>query len=604
MGGPAMDCLANPVGAVRLLFEKAASQISDARQLSSYDWGVRELFENFVDRPGMMEKIPEVNTVPLHTIPANSLVRFRGMGPDGIWHTTKYTDVASTLIDMCKEQQVWERHLLYCVPVPGESRWCREPSGATCSGDADVTSADDAEMQQREKREREEGMETSDDTEGCGGGEAKRQQTENGIVNGSGQSRETCKPSQNRNLLNIPLGEPEGSKLVPCLVKVYDNVDAELKLNDVVEFIGILTFDPELSAAGFSRNGRGVQSGGAAASGMCDGDDVDGHSNMIVVDEDMLVDDDNFAVHLPYSKVPRLHCICIRRVISSNPLLSHPGSDLEVSTMAKLPEEASALRQSLVERLSKLLGGDHLAADYLLLQMFSRVLSRKELRPIGSLSLNLTACPTPSQSACTGIEKTGLVESTGVQEPTFGQKISHSISLLLPRTHLVPLTLEELNGHNFVPWKDYEKNRLSTGILQLSEGTHLTLDETLLKPGRLTEVGVANVQSLKKLMQLQQVDYDFKYHTMTMQADVQMLILSQGKSLLPADVVLPLRSTAPVIPLHEEDNRETLPKWRHYIGLAQRLGHSIDGDVRKVIEADIIAARKEDPLVGTDTFHR
>jgi hypothetical protein len=39
------------------------------------------------------------------------------------------------------------------------------------------------------------------------------------------------------------------------LWQVYDGQDADLKLNDVVEVFGVLTFDPELSTASFYQNG-------------------------------------------------------------------------------------------------------------------------------------------------------------------------------------------------------------------------------------------------------------------------------------------------------------------------------------------------------------
>lgn len=37
--------------------------------------------------------------------------------------------------------------------------------------------------------------------------------------------------------------------------------------------------------------------------------------------------------------------------------------------------------------------------------------------------------------------------------------------------------------------KNYENNRLESGMLQLSDRTHLVVDETQLKPGQLNEKG-------------------------------------------------------------------------------------------------------------------
>lgn len=64
--------------------------------------------------------------------------------------------------------------------------------------------------------------------------------------------------------------------------QVYDGLDADLKLNDVVEVFGVLTFDPELSAASFHQSG-------------VENDQMD------VVRSAFL--DDNVSLRLPASKV-------------------------------------------------------------------------------------------------------------------------------------------------------------------------------------------------------------------------------------------------------------------------------------------------------------
>ena len=63
--------------------------------------------------------------------------------------------------------------------------------------------------------------------------------------------------------------------------QVYDGQDADLKLNDVVEFFGVLTFDPELSTASFRQN--------------------EDNNEMDVVGSAFL--DDNVSFRLPASKV-------------------------------------------------------------------------------------------------------------------------------------------------------------------------------------------------------------------------------------------------------------------------------------------------------------
>ncbi|KAK3921244.1 Mini-chromosome maintenance complex-binding protein [Frankliniella fusca] len=89
---------------------------------------------------------------------------------------------------------------------------------------------------------------------------------------------------------------------------------------------------------------------------------------------------------------------------------------------------------------------------------------------------------------------------------------------------------------------DYEANRLSSGLLQLSDNTHLIVDETRLEAGKLDASGVGNVQALRTLITHQIVNYDFQFYSKPYDADVPVLILSEGKSLLPCNMLVPLKA--------------------------------------------------------------
>ncbi|RRT83780.1 hypothetical protein B296_00005938 [Ensete ventricosum] len=120
--------------------------------------------------------------------------------------------------------------------------------------------------------------------------------------------------------------------------------------------------------------------------------------------------------------------------------------------------------------------------------------------------------------------------------------------------------------------------RLVAGVLQLAQGTHLTIDETRMQNGTLTSNGVENARLLKHLLEWQKVssdflvEYDFEYYKLEMAADVQLLIISEGKSnILPADLVLPFcpKSVASVNATGEE-----LQAWRWYLATMRSLQHS------------------------------
>lgn len=68
---------------------------------------------------------------------------------------------------------------------------------------------------------------------------------------------------------------------------------------------------------------------------------------------------------------------------------------------------------------------------------------------------------------------------------------------------------------------------------------------------------------------------------MEMAADVQLLILSEGKSnILPADIVMPFRPSS--VGSCEVLPAEALDAWRWYLATVKSLPHSIEPEMQKV----------------------
>lgn len=167
----------------------------------------------------------------------------------------------------------------------------------------------------------------------------------------------------------------------------------------------------------------------------------------------------------------------------------------------------------------------------------------------------------------------------------------------------MPLTVQYLNTASLAPKKNYDTNRLETGVLQLAEGSHLIVDETQLKAGTLNSVGVENARLLKNVMELQKVEYDFKYYKMEMATDVQLLVLSEGKSnILPADVIVPIRPSATIC--LEAVAAEALEAWRWYLATVRQLPHSFESETQQVVESDLVAAIQADRSLNTQDLSR
>lgn len=98
-----------------------------------------------------------------------------------------------------------------------------------------------------------------------------------------------------------------------------------------------------------------------------------------------------------------------------------------------------------------------------------------------------------------------------------------------------------------VPRKNDIKDRVDAGLLQLAPGSHLILDETAMQPGRLQDQGlnpsaqpaealsgVRNLMALQTLVRQQVVNVEFQHFgAISFRADVQTLVVSEGRSLIP-----------------------------------------------------------------------
>ncbi|XP_068653845.1 mini-chromosome maintenance complex-binding protein-like [Aristolochia californica] len=276
------------------------------------------------------------------------------------------------------------------------------------------------------------------------------------------------------------------TKSLSCLVKIYDSLEIYLKLNDVVAFVGVFTFDPELVV----------------------------HKT----DSDKLIDGlcDEALADLPPTKVPRLHSLIHRKLALQDFLFGSHDTEPK-------PSLIRGIQETLLRHLTSILGNDGVVAQCMVLHLLSRVQARVDSIVVGKLSLNLC-----------GIN----VESVAI----FVSQLNLVIQSILPFSQCIPLTMEYQHRATLVPRTYYQSNRLITGALHLVRGSHLTFGETRLISGTLNFVGVANMRLLKNLMECKQVEYEFDYYKTEMPAYVQFLILSIGKSsILPTDLVLPFQ---------------------------------------------------------------
>lgn len=94
------------------------------------------------------------------------------------------------------------------------------------------------------------------------------------------------------------------------------------------------------------------------------------------------------------------------------------------------------------------------------------------------------------------------------------------------------LSPESLSRTLWTPRKDYERNRLISGSLQLADGTVLLIDQTRLREGKIRGVAVTNLQALRELTINQTLPIDFKFYKTTIPLDIPIVTVAPVNSLI------------------------------------------------------------------------
>ncbi|XP_029305417.1 mini-chromosome maintenance complex-binding protein [Cottoperca gobio] len=581
------DWINNPLGVVEGMF--AASQNNPN---SGWEAKVVEFFKGHLKEKDSHPWVPSLNDVPLHYLKPNSLVKFRCLIQDmfdpefylGVYEAVdpatkakvlrcgKYKDVTECGVDFdSRNTSTAERQTFYCVPIPGESPWVKESYAGT--GQARVVPStsyaptrqkrsyeeddDDDDMDTQPQKQREPHTGPQSPTEQHGNGDCKRRETE-------APSSQTASASHLD--LNFPL---PGEKGPSCLVKVYADWDG-FKLNDTLEVFGILSVSPALSALA---------------------DEKDASSSFLDPAQSMETAEEQRVHSPPASLVPRLHLLYAKPLPHNNPLLPSAALEDNSAFLSSTMSEMAAVRAELLTYFTHILLGDALAAEYLILHLISNVYTRRDVLPLGKFTLNLSGCPTVS---------------------SYTERFFQIIQQLVPSAYYLCMSLQNMNQMRFVPKKDYVANRLVSGALQLARNTSLFLDETQLEQGQLDTAGVRNVTALGNLISWQKVDYDFNYHQMEFPCNINVLIASEGRSLLPSDCQIHLQSqVAPphmeeyLSSIHMQPQASQLNKFRMYVSVARLLDYSISDEVTKSVEDDFVDMRKDDPQsVTAEDLHR
>ncbi|KRZ58156.1 Mini-chromosome maintenance complex-binding protein, partial [Trichinella nativa] len=269
----------------------------------------------------------------------------------------------------------------------------------------------------------------------------------------------------------------------------------------------------------------------------------------------------------PFSTI---HVMAVRRSRITHPDFKQFNS-LNYNDI-RLHCDVAAARQNLTISFQKLLFGDQLAAEYLLCHLVSRVFKRVNSTNVGSLTLNFYDV-----------------------DEQFVNELNKFFDLILTKKVFVDFDTDVLNGQSFRPRKDYESDQeeLHQSCLQLSDDTQMIIHDRLIDDSKLDSLGKENFKAIAHLMEEKSVEYVYGMQTVSVPADINVLVLSRQKSALPCDIAIRLRKNNEIENPVENLSNDAIANIRKYMSLVKILDFSIPDNISERIQQYYVKVRQD-----------
>lgn len=348
----------------------------------------------------------------------------------------------------------------------------------------------------------------------------------------------------------------------------------------------------------------------------------------------------------PASVAPRLHCITYRKLGASFPFYHNLSggvltavnraegdrfralvinSDSEASTLASVLADKQALltaREQVMSLLSDSLGGDRLAAEYLLLTLLSRRLNTHDSSESGDSGVLV---------GMIALQFTGLTTSEG---PELIQDVQSALAQLLPRVVRVAADSTTLNGAtvSYEPTRDYELNSMTVSPLRFGVGSVVLVDGTREQQTQqaqhahdglnssvgvaLNAVGAKSARAIRSIVAEQKLIVRCGYSDVILRTESPCVIFTAGLRATQqfgdeSEVItLPLQSSTAMAQEEEEDELvvglsdpqlDSLRQWWCGVRL---LDTTMSEAMLKFVENEYVQARQSDASITGVDFHR
>lgn len=511
------EFLVNPLNVVDRLY----NQMNGESNIDEFHNFIKDQLISLINSdPSRVQQIPYLNNrnTNYDNIRNRSLVRYRCMIQDmfnpeiyaAILNSQNgkkinlYTDSAyldEKYFINPNKNQIGDRFIYYVISIPGVNEWvkeCWDQEGKV----ENVSQQLNPQQQPLNPQEQSHSKRHLDD-EPSSSKKKKTTESERDQVGETVCSKKNdyCTPIKSEECLNKP-----------AIVKVYDTKDLEVKLNDLVEVIGIIEF-PNFENRNLQQPSRSDRDADLKSDDM-KGEEArpDNYPEISSMLNNLDLDHEDYV----YSELPRIHALHIRQLTSINPFDESNSENCKAK---------STTYTKLVNLVEKMFFGDKLATQYFLCWLVSRVYKVQDSLPIGNFPVNIS----------------NLNQIPNDEQSLFIEKFYKIVQSLCTHSMNLPVTIGELNNRVLNPYKDKNNTKLQSGLLQLPANFSLILDETTLQPGKLKEMGIKNLSTIKELIAWQSIEYDHLFYTQKINSDINVLVFSEGKSLFDVNCEIKLK---------------------------------------------------------------
>ena len=311
----------------------------------------------------------------------------------------------------------------------------------------------------------------------------------------------------------------------PVLAKMYyerdspKNPQRRLRLNDLVELVGVISVDP-LQADFFTQQQQQTP--------QCQLSSVD-KDCLFLGNDDMFLEGDR-QILPPPSQLPRLHVLChklldldqlCRRVVGSNSI----EQDEQPSITLSHPVD---LRQQAISILSEAMGHQDMVSEATIMALMS--MAQRSLSPSAGgeeLPPSWEVVSTPTEDLTLGCASLHIQLPTELASNAFYRHLQALLQDVCPIVGTMDLTRNGLNSSLWTAPRKDTNGHLVPSVMQLPKGSTVLIHLGNMTEGSLSMAGQETLAALRSMVASHKVPYSFdammKYH---FEADYRIIVVS------------------------------------------------------------------------------